>query len=376
MQTGAMSSGPSFGQAMSNIKEGIFGKSEKSSWSSGKVKGDSVHYSHPEHGIVSIQKQPSGEFHVKHQGKLAGVGGIKGSFGSSKEAGKHAKSYMQSVSQNKIMAPKMHDASNGLLGKNELKKALTAGNTNAAPSTLVNGAAYQSESMSRGQANTGAEDHKFQATPKKDWNKQAKSDYERWPHKEKFEKFMQARMPHLALGEIQALGRAIALKKNVDFEKSLSGLIFFEKAEKDSKLGNHFLFSAENPMHPHKNELKMDHKQTLAHLKSKGFSAHQVKGHYGAPETSIMVHNVSPDKAEHLHQIASKLGQDSSIYSNGGKHEMRYHHGANAGKSAHGEGTVWHKEKPSDFYTAMPNGEHFTHNFDFDKLHDSKVKKS
>jgi hypothetical protein len=111
----------------------------------------------------------------------------------------------------------------------------------------------------------------------------------------------------------------------------------------------------------------MDHKQTLSHLKSKGFNAHEVKGHYGAPETSIMVHGVDPKKAEELHGIASKLGQDSSIYSNGGKHEMRFHHGDNAGKKVQGEGTVWHKDKPKDMYTTMPNGKHFTHNFNFEK---------
>ena len=176
------------------------------------------------------------------------------------------------------------------------------------------------------------------------------------------------------MGEIKALGRALALKKTIDFEKSLSNLVSLNKSE-EPKLGNHFLFSAENPMHPHKNEMKMDHKQTLAHLKSKGFNANEVKGHYGAPETSIMVHDVNPKQAEHLHGIASKLGQDSSIYSNGGKHEMRYHHGEKAGKSHLGSGTEYHKEKPKDFYTTLPNGKHFTHNFDFDKLHDSKKAK-
>jgi len=342
-------------------------------WSSGSVKGDSVHYNHPEHGTVSIQKQPTGEFHVKHNGALAGVGGVKGSFGSSKEAGSHAKKYMNAVSQKKILpATVQNHASPNMVGKSEscpkhkkekeLKKAIEAGSYNAAPSTLVNGAAYQSESLAGRQATTGAEDNTFQATKNKDWKKQAKSDYDRWPHKDKFEAFMKARMPHLADGEIRAIGRVLSLKKSIEMEKSLENLIF--KSE-DPKLGNHFLFSAENPMHPQKNELKMDHKQTLSHLKSKGYNAHEVKGHYGAPETSIMVHGVNPKQAEDLHGIASKLGQDSSIYSNGGKHEMRYHHGENAGKKVHGEGTVWHKDKPKDMYTTMPNGKTFTHNFKF-----------
>ena len=112
----------------------------------------------------------------------------------------------------------------------------------------------------------------------------------------------------------------------------------------------------------------MDHKQTLAHLKSKGYNANEVKGHYGSPETSIMVHNVSPKQAEHLHGMASKLGQDSSIYSTGKEHEMRFHHGEKSGKSIHGSGTVEHSEKPKDNFTTLPNGKHFTHNFDFSKL--------
>jgi hypothetical protein len=278
---------------------------------------------------------------------MAGLKGVKGVFGNSKEAGKHARNYMSALSNGTVAPPPTHK---------ELKKAIEAGSYNAAPSTLTNGAAYQTESLGSRQASTGAEDHNFQATKKKDWNKKANEEYDKWPHKEKFESFMKARLPHLHDGEIRAIGKLVSLKKSL------------EKGEdQNPKLGSHFLFSAENPMHPGKNELKMNHEQTLAHLKNKGFNAHEVKGHYGAPETSIMVNNVNPKQAEHLHGIASKLGQDSSIYSKGSKHEMRFHHGENAGKKVHGEGTVWHKEKPADFYTTLPNGKHFTHNFDFGK---------
>ena len=43
-------------------------------------------FHHPEHGIVSVVKQGP-QFHVKHRGALAGVGGKKGVLlGSSKEA--------------------------------------------------------------------------------------------------------------------------------------------------------------------------------------------------------------------------------------------------------------------------------------------------
>ena len=482
---------------------------------SGKTKqgphGTEVHFSHPEHGDVAVHKNPEGAgYHVKHNGGMANFKGVKGSFSHPADAAKHAHGFMNAVSAGTTTGNRPQNTSSPAMmgmpeqiGHKSIHKALTAGMGNAAPSTLVNGAAYQSENLSSKPATTGAEEHKFHATKKKDWNKRAKQDYQNWPHKEKFEKFMQARMPHLALGEIQAIGRTIALKKSIDMEKSLENLSGLEKGwkhaaagaaalaslagghsahaaqpdstkyqtishgadktpsststlnerkfgpytvktsyhptstmengiankgsslthevtvngphspehakavaheigEKDHskflgmkpgssfisssqshsksgklgksenitkseepKLGNHFLFSAENPMHPHKNELKMDHKQTLAHLKSKGYNANEVKGHYGAPETSIMVHGVNPKQAGDLHGIASKLGQDSSIYSQNGKHEMLYHHGENAGKKVTGEGTTFHSEKPKDMYTTLPNGKHFTHNFNF-----------
>jgi len=130
----------------------------------------------------------------------------------------------------------MSNLSSGLgFGKKEkgkqkpLNKALTAGSTNAAPSTLVNGAAYQVEGLSSKQAKTGAEDHNFQGTKKKtDWNKRAAQDYENWPHKEKFESFMKARMPQLHEGEIRAIGKCIALNKSLELEKSLLDLVKFE----------------------------------------------------------------------------------------------------------------------------------------------------
>ena len=138
-----------------------------------------------------------------------------------------------------------------------------------------------------------------------------------------------------------------------------------EHKEKISK--PHFLFSAENPKFPEKNELKMDHHTVLSHLQGAGYDAHEVNGHYGAPEKSIVVYGATPDHAEKLHGLASKLGQDSSIYSTGDQHEMRFHHGDMAGKKIKGAGTVWHKEKPADFFTQLPGGTHqFTHNFDFE----------
>lgn len=135
---------------------------------------------------------------------------------------------------------------------------------------------------------------------------------------------------------------------------------------KDRVSGPHFLMSAENPKFPEKNELKLGHDDVLKHLRGAGYDAHEVAGHYGAPEKSIIIYGVNPEQGEKLHGLAAKLGQDSSIYSTGRRHEMRFHHGEMAGKKIHGIGTTWHEKRPSDFYTALPGGVHyFTHSFDF-----------
>jgi hypothetical protein len=269
---------------------GLFNKKEPLNWSPGKVDKEkgTVTYHHPEHGPLTIQKQPNGDFHVKHHGAIAGVGGVKGIFSNPKEAGSHARKYMEGVSRGTVLPNRPHNKpSPAMMGKSEskplsqmhpndltpgnmynighksgqwakynrstpaahhftvgdkvvqvkrntqpeLKKAIEAGSYNAAPSTLVNGAAYQCESMSPSQTSTGMEDHTFQGTKKKDWNKRAKEDYENWPYKEKFEKFMQARMPHLKLGEIRALGRVLALKKSLNFENALDNLVLCKSEE-------------------------------------------------------------------------------------------------------------------------------------------------
>jgi len=137
---------------------------------------------------------------------------------------------------------------------------------------------------------------------------------------------------------------------------------------KDKVKGPHFLFSAENPRFPQKTTLS--HEDVVKHLKGAGFDAHEVNGHYGSPERSIAVYGVSKVQGEELHDMASRLGQDSSIYSNGKQHEMRFHHGENAGKAHYGEGTKWHLQKPADYFTTLPGGHHhFTHDFKFDTLH-------
>jgi len=218
-------------QKLCKLHKAQLEKGEGPKWSGPKVAGDAVHFSHPEHNIVSIHKQPSGEFHVKHNGRVAGIGGQKGVFNNAKDAGAHAQKFMSGLSSGKVSAPAMQNhPSPNIIGTTSIRKAVEAGSYNAAPSTLTNGAAYQTESMSK--AKPTAEDHNFKGSKKKDWNAQAKSDYQNWEHKEKFEKFMKSKMPHLSKGEIEAFGRVIALKKNIELEESLSELVGLKKNRK------------------------------------------------------------------------------------------------------------------------------------------------
>jgi len=150
---------------------------------------------------------------------------------------------------------------------------------------------------------------------------------------------------------------------------------FLEKSEGNSVKDRqpHFIFSAENAVHPENNKLKLSHKETLDFLRKKGYKAEEMDGKYGSPERSILVHNVQEEAIPHLHDLARDLGQDSGIYSDGYNHEMHYYHGENSGKYVKGQGTEFHKRPPKDFYSLMGDGTLFTHNFDFSKFHNKKA---
>jgi len=139
---------------------------------------------------------------------------------------------------------------------------------------------------------------------------------------------------------------------------------------KDKLSKPHFLFSAEAPKFPEKNTVGLNHDDIVNHLKGAGYDAVGVEGHYGAPEKSILVYGVNKDQAHQLHGLAARLGQDSSIYSDGKNHEMKFHHGEHAGKTIKGYGTTFHPEKPVDYFTTLPGGtHHFTHHFNFENSH-------
>ena len=132
----------------------------------------------------------------------------------------------------------------------------------------------------------------------------------------------------------------------------------------------HFIFSAEQPYHPTK--YSMTHEEAMDFLDVRGYNAEEITGKYGGHEKSILVHNPPKHAVKHLQKLASDLGQDSSIVSDGYNHEMHFHHGDSAGKHIKGQGSNFHKLEPEDNYSTLDDGTHFTHNFNWDEQHGSR----
>lgn len=170
-------------------------------------------------------------------------------------------------------------------------------------------------------------------------------------------------------------GQAIGKPKGKDPIKKAAIDLSQPAPAPNTKLGHHFLFSAENPGHPDKVAVKAGHEQVLHGLKRMGMAAREVRGKYaGKPERSIMVHDPKPHDIHTLHNLARSLGQESALHSDGDKHRLYYYHGENAGKYHEGQGTEWMSHEPEDAYTCMTDpdsGAHsyFRHNLDFSKLH-------
>lgn len=137
----------------------------------------------------------------------------------------------------------------------------------------------------------------------------------------------------------------------------------------------HFIFSAEKPYHPA--NLEMSHEDAIKFLSDKGYDVEEMEGKYGEKERSILIHNPPKTTHRHLMNFARNLGQDSAIISNGYDHEMHYLNGPKAGMHHKGKGTVLHQDAPADYYSTLNDGTHFTHAFDFDKVHnDSELIKN
>lgn len=100
----------------------------------------------------------------------------------------------------------------------KLGKALDAGSALASPGQLTGGAALAKESV----------DSKLK---KKNWLARAEKEFATWAKKEDFRSFMKAKLPNLAIGEIDSIGQTIALKKSLESEKKLSKIAGLFKSE-------------------------------------------------------------------------------------------------------------------------------------------------
>jgi hypothetical protein len=151
-------------------------------------------------------------------------------------------------------------------------------------------------------------------------------------------------------------------KKMIDVVRTLVGFDL-QKAEKG--LPPHALMSAENPLFPQTKS--MSNQEAVQYLRNSGEDAHSTIGSYGRPENSLIVYR--PKNPKLIEDLSRDLGQESVIHSDGSTHQMLMVNGPNAGKHHPGQGTEWHAEKPQDYYTILPDGRIFTHNFDFNQLH-------
>ncbi|RLF65134.1 MAG: hypothetical protein DRN30_04560, partial [Thermoplasmata archaeon] len=140
--------------------------------------------------------------------------------------------------------------------------------------------------------------------------------------------------------------------------------------------GSHFILSPENPAAENVSNMTPD--EVLDHIRSLGETVEDTYGKYGKIERSFIIHD--PQHVDKLHNLASRLGQESAIISHDGIHEMHYYHGEHAGKYRVGKGTTTSDAQPDDNYTKITdhegNNTFFSHNFDFDdKSLKSKIQK-
>jgi 2'-5' RNA ligase len=140
----------------------------------------------------------------------------------------------------------------------------------------------------------------------------------------------------------------------------------------------HFILRADSPAHPAKNIRGLSHDEAVKHLRGAGYEAFTLNGmEDGKPVREIVVFGVTPIHAEDLHYLASCMGQESSVYSDGKSHEMRFHHGEKEGTKVLGEGTEWYKAIPESSYRSLAGGQdHFSHLFGSRRPDTQSVAKS
>lgn len=146
-----------------------------------------------------------------------------------------------------------------------------------------------------------------------------------------------------------------------------------QSAAMPPEVGEHPLFSggtvgimtADKPKFPTRH--KGGNSDLQAHLKSMGLKHEPLKGHYDEPENSFLVHN--PTRAQ-MYELGHRFGQESVIFSEGGRHQLLYTHGPH--QNHYVTTTEPHfsffAEKPGNHYSAVPGGNGFFRlNFDFSR---------
>jgi len=115
----------------------------------------------------------------------------------------------------------------------KMNKALTAGSYNAAPGQLEGGVALGKENLERKSKKVNA----LKKKEKSHWFNRADEAYSQWGDREKFRGYMKQRMPHLADGEVDAIGRILALRKNLQAEGKLNSMYArIRKTEPESRI--------------------------------------------------------------------------------------------------------------------------------------------
>jgi len=168
------------------------------------------------------------------------------------------------------------------------------------------------------------------------------------------------------------------LNKNLD-----EILGFLHKSHPVLSGGKFAILTGEKPkyqVHPGfegENDTLVNH---LNHLKAQGHIKHfePVLGHYEGLENSFLVHAPNFEK---IKELGHKLGQESVILSNNGKHQLAFTNGENINKAhPHQENVpiAQHQTAPDDYFTETYNRptSHkkiiFTLPIDFGTLNESK----
>jgi hypothetical protein len=128
------------------------------------------------------------------------------------------------------------------------------------------------------------------------------------------------------------------------------------------------IMTAERPRHPSapggNEELKRD-------LTGMGLKYEETEGQYDTPENSLIVHHPTREQMDHL---GKKFGQESVVYGEGGRHELRYTNDAADGGPKAGQfypsvpQMRYSMVKPANNYTRVPGKGYLSLGFDWNRL--------